>query len=1823
MSIDTLIAKKQGQTEGQAMGDVPAVGGIDALIASKQVGQVEARPPLAEHIERMVLGEPIEDWLPTDQAELAGDIFNSFDKPQDERERMSSAILLADLFEADIDTMRTMQPAMMKNIYGDELERISKRFAANPMEGGFFEKSIESLRRGDAAAVNDQAIYSAVFEGVGSEHVALADRKRLQSFEEVRPIEGNKVSELFYASSRIVPAMARGYWDAVPTAFEGMVIGAGAGLVLGQLGPQALTLADEPGLISKGAMTGTKIGFSVGSMVYWYKQGAGSMYANMIDKGHDPEVAKQVAGIAAIPYAIVEHSQVSKLIPGGRKNAEAIAAKVMIDVFKAAAIKYGKTWTEEVFEEVVQEMIAITAEKISGSLSDVAQQESVKDFILENSQRLWETTKGAAQAMALLPGPNVVLDIRSGRRSIISQKRKDQINKQINLFRQGVKSDLIGQGVAGGRADKILDLMVKGDTEAAQVEVDKINNDAMRRAFTSSVSKQAPTVTLPTVPAPARAAELEPTQPTVAETPLAPTVEPSIAVEAKPEAVEAPTITERIIEGPEPDTTDRDLLAERKAINQIPVKKRTPQQIERITAIEDELVARNADKFPDIDITPKTRNAEIKKVREQILADPVFQIRAEAAEELPDLSGSFNVDSQEIGDVKQRFEGRPELLKKFDLVEQGGRRWDSAAEELELGIDKLDEFMDIVELFVESKKPGAINPAALADALSDVKGTQQGTSLEIFALKEEMLTSGFTAAETNDAIVKHIKEEGLNPEDFKDDLVPLEEITDVETKRRILKALEKTTPKVKVRRTTDPEKIAIGKAQTRATKLKTPIFITETKFGVFTTSVNQPTSGDFIVVAPAAKGQLAGKVERVTDGKEGLTRAEIKAVGPGEAVELIKAQAKGEPVGFKAGQAESREKAKVEAQKIKAAEKLSGARRKTAADLVRAFTEKEDQGKFLLRVSQAKTPKDLTKIMTAVEKGIAKAEKRQSIKTLKTAAKAINPKKMLPEFAGIAQAIKNSLQLGKPQAEVIAKTAEIKAMAKQVLDNSREDSVAAIQAQRVLDEVNQKTSKTFAINQLSIEAIDQITDTLIALRFQNEADTIAAKDENATEAIRRRKLITESIVEIPDVPESLGGKGVRKFKGLHDNLESVLDAVAGARPGTYDLWIKSKNPTTQFIYDVLDAGVDQQILHSEKARDIMRDILDKNDVSKMDILNWSMRPEDVSKVRKAFDIAPKPVVHKFTLKNAKNVSTKFNFTTNEIMSIFMHSRNSYNLDVLLNDGLNRIVDGKKQKIRGFTVDIVDDMTDALTVQQKNVARQVGSRIMDGVNKEAGNKTSVKLEFFEILKVDRYWPANRSVIKGPKGKLPTGLTKTIESLAFLKERVGTGHPLKFAGFFETVHNVNKNMASYVGLAEPLREVKAVYTPDVIESLEDDNRGDQAKAITKLIERFEDPKLRVEGKIDEVVAEMLGGFAKAKLFLNVKLAPRQQLSSLLISAYVDPKFITEFKGVGTAELRAEIKALSPQFGARADGLQFDRDTGDAFVENELMNYLTGDTSAIDKTAIGMKFFDGNAIVDIYRAVKAEVEFHNPKLKVDSAEFKALLKDRFEWVARHTQPMWHPKDRSLLGSDPRPLVRSLTMFMSQREQMIRMVNNGIADFANSDKTAEDQVRLGKSLGAVAMNMVLFSIYNAAWAVLIQRRKKDVLDLLRDVFSDALSLPFFGGYFAKLFELMFNTFADKPTFHQFDFDDGPVVGIVQEILLEGIGGFARAGKHLVTGEKYKSGPNRGEFKWKNELLVATDALVDGFASLKGIPYHGAKDIVRSVKAQFTEKEKKAPRIE
>ncbi len=1672
---------------------------------------------------------------------------------------------------------------------------------ATTQERGFFNKVAESARRGNRQILLDVAAYESIYEGRGDIQRVFDAQSTLETEQRLDPIEGSFLAELVFGAANIVPGMAQGYLAAGNEALFGMVTGAGMGAIAG-----APTVIGAPPAAVAGGITGLSIGLASGSSQFWYKQGAGAMASEMIKKGFDIEVSKKIAAVAAVPYAAIEFLQASQLTPGLRQGIQKRVQRSMLGVIAQATKRYGKTWSAEVVEEVLQEIIQIAAVDTAEVLSE-GDITIDKQFLIERSERIARTAFEAGKSLALLPLPGAAIDVRTGLKSLIGEQKRFEINRTLKRQmaqeftaeqKTGIvqaadirKTELQAQETLTSEEQDTLRFLEEHGTDADAL----ILGFGMERMPTSQLSLTGDilidTANGNTEKLMNELAGVEPdadgsrklTFQTATDANAAMEIVASIAENQKANVqidVSGSTMSVR-------ELTAGD-IARLTGVEEAPrpsIAEQRRAEVERRLRAGEEVAADVREEFADL-VAEIAAEPEAPPVRPA--AAPVVERVVEGAvtpaklvgddglirtplRSTPETIEEARVDNQLFRDQITELPAGTIIVSDPEIA---GRLVKHRTVEI-----KLEESNETV-VGIEIQGPDGWRPVWRQDTLKEKAGE----------LDQSVPAAWFAVGRTNISFPKTALQNGI--------IKPAQPPTEAKAAEAAKPPTLVTAPPVRpvpAVKIVSPGEAGPLQVVFRPTKelpatrivvdpqVRRSIQVSENKIAELKTKLKQARADKKVAVANALQKQIEKADVQIAKLKE---RQNIKL-------------------------ADTIEQGKVKVAKLKAAQKFSERLRRDAISLVRAIP-KEIQKDFFRRASEVSTIKGLQKLADEIDAGIARIEKRGAIAELNKAVKSIKPKKMLPEFAEQAQSIIESLQLGKLREDTVVQNADLKEMAQQVLDNAKEDSIAAFQAQAVIAELRAKTSKTFAINQLSLEALEELTNALTALRFQNEVDTIAAKEENAKEAIRRRKLIKEEITEPPPIPERLGGAIARKFKLIHDNLESVSDAVGGARPGTYDLWKQSKRALTQFVYDVLDKGVDNQIIHNTQARDILRDVLERNKVAKKEIISWSVRPENVSKIAKLLGIAIKPEVHTFTLEDARGKATDFEWTVNELMSVFMHSRNSHNLAVLLNDGWDRFAKGKKTKIRGFTIEIIDDMIDVLTDQQKNVARQVGSKLMDGFNRDAINATSVKLVGYEIARVDRYWPARRSIIRTPKGEALRPALSLIENMGVLKERVGIGNPLRGIGFFETVHASSKNVSSYAGLAGPLREAKAVLSTDVIAEMEDSGREAEAKRIIKHIEKIEGQLIPVfETELEEIVSQLIGGFAKSKLFLNLKIAPRQYISAALISAYVDPKYMAAFRGTATKALNAEIAELSPQTGARIVGMQFDRDIGDAFQQNELLHYLTGDLSLIDKTGLGIRTFDNIAINDIYRAVTAEVIDKNPGIDIKSAEGKMLLKDRYEWVLRHNQPMWHVKDRSLLGASRNPIVRTFTMFMSQREQLVRMVNNAISDFANSDKTSEDATRLGRVLGTVTMNLVAFSVYNFAWALVAHRKKKDVKDFFRQLFKDMISLPFFGKYFAQSFEIIFNVMADKPVFKQ-EFDAGAVEFILKEILIDALPNFVRAAKHYVTGVKYQSGRHKGELKWQVELLVAVDSLIDAFASLKGLPYYGAKDIVKTAKAQI-----------
>lgn len=257
-----------------------------------------------------------------------------------------------------------------------------------------FEKLQESHKRGRESFLTDQAYFEAVMLGKGEPDAIYSEWKQQQAEDQLDPIEGNWFTEMQYGSARIIPGMVEGGKQALPLMTAGVAIGGVAG------GPL-------------GAVAGLSTGFKVGSTYAWYRQGAGEMLLTMRDKGFDQGTSKIIAGIAALPYALIEQVQVGQLTPGLRQGANRVIQKSITRLMGRVAKKYGKTLTQEVLEEVAQEGVMIIAEDLASYFSDQGYPITEAD-LKQRAHRLWRTMVESGKAMALLPIPGAVVDMRVG-----------------------------------------------------------------------------------------------------------------------------------------------------------------------------------------------------------------------------------------------------------------------------------------------------------------------------------------------------------------------------------------------------------------------------------------------------------------------------------------------------------------------------------------------------------------------------------------------------------------------------------------------------------------------------------------------------------------------------------------------------------------------------------------------------------------------------------------------------------------------------------------------------------------------------------------------------------------------------------------------------------------------------------------------------------------------------------------------------------------------------------------------------------------------------------------------------------------------------------------------------------------------------------------------------------------------------------------------------------------------------------------------------------------------------------------------------------------
>jgi len=303
--------------------------------------------------------------------------------------------------------------------------------AAAIPQTGFMADARDEVRFSLDLIQSSHTLADAVMGGQGEAEAYenwLKKRERAQFRAEVLETFSGPVKSIILKNIATAAPMLKSYYEASPYAFGGAVVGMAIATIAGQAAPVPEELITVPAAGKVGAkagfVVGAKLGVTAGTAEFWYRQGLGDFYGEMINGGADPKVSKIVASIAAVPYAAIEYSQIRQFTPGLRAGVQQTIARSVTRVLADAGRQYGKTLMKEaLFEEVLQESVNIAAVDVADYLSGKDVKFDKKAF-LERANRLMSTGLESLKSMALLPVPNAAVDIASGVKQAIPSGAK-------------------------------------------------------------------------------------------------------------------------------------------------------------------------------------------------------------------------------------------------------------------------------------------------------------------------------------------------------------------------------------------------------------------------------------------------------------------------------------------------------------------------------------------------------------------------------------------------------------------------------------------------------------------------------------------------------------------------------------------------------------------------------------------------------------------------------------------------------------------------------------------------------------------------------------------------------------------------------------------------------------------------------------------------------------------------------------------------------------------------------------------------------------------------------------------------------------------------------------------------------------------------------------------------------------------------------------------------------------------------------------------------------------------------------------------------------
>ena len=480
----------------------------------------------------------------------------------------------------------------------------------------------------------------------------------------------------------------------------------------------------------------------------------------------------------------------------------------------------------------------------------------------------------------------------------------------------------------------------------------------------------------------------------------------------------------------------------------------------------------------------------------------------------------------------------------------------------------------------------------------------------------------------------------------------------------------------------------------------------------------------------------------------------------------------------------------------------------------------------------------------------------------------------------------------------------------------------------------------------------------------------------------------------------------------------------------------------------------------------------------------------------------------------------------QLCSLYMHLQNADSREHLLNGGLtipdaeeyNR-GDIEKAYQKGQTVKIGMLKDSAGNPMADTVIQAVEKAMTDydrawcedmknffgSYTTNLINETSMKLLGYQRATVKNYYPiavdktALATQIEGVK------LDATIEGRGFLKNRVKSQMPILLEECSSVVQRSLRDTAAYAGLAAPIRDVQKVLnssieTEDGIKMLKNGILKEQwgqsaTNYIDDLLTDLQTTQRKRSTTMTKVLDRLRGNYAGAILTLNPGVAIAQAASLPTAGAVLGADtmaavvpFVKNLSGKQRAALEQEIaqhgdvllryRLRGSQRGELAS-IGVSQGAAEKAMD-KLPKWVTGWINSMDEITVAA----------LWEGSKRYVEHHTNEFaegaatKGSEAYWEAVNKT-YQRVIEETQPNYTTMQRAGIQRSDNELVRTLTMFTTQRFQNYGILADAVMDYnaqrerSHADPTEKNRAELkraGKNLNrAVTSQIVQTAVFAA----------------------------------------------------------------------------------------------------------------------------------------------------